>query len=78
MDAFKVEGTTSAVVKERCIGCGLCVTTCPSGALELRQKKTTSAPPKNMGELYKRIMVERFGAWGVAKVVGKKLLGMKI
>jgi Fe-S-cluster-containing hydrogenase component 2 len=23
---------------DRCIGCGLCVTTCPSGALSLQQK----------------------------------------
>jgi len=78
MDAFREDGTRTAVIKERCIGCGLCVTTCPSGALELHQKRTTSTPPKNMAELYKQIMVERFGAWGIAKVAVKKLFGMKI
>jgi electron transport complex protein RnfB len=26
------------VDRDRCIGCGLCVTTCPSGALKLKAK----------------------------------------
>jgi ferredoxin len=78
MEALQVEGTATKVDLDRCIGCGLCVSTCPSGAITLREKETETIPPKDMGDLYKRIMVERFGAWGVAKVVGKKLLGMKV
>jgi ferredoxin len=77
MEALTNDGP-ARVLLDRCIGCGLCVSTCPSGAMKLSQKETETIPPKNMQELYKRIMLERFGTWGVAKILGKKLLGMKI
>ncbi|UCG05298.1 MAG: 4Fe-4S binding protein [Desulfobacterales bacterium] len=37
------------VITERCIGCGLCVTTCPSEAIQLVRKPTEElvAPPKD-------------------------------
>jgi len=66
------------VLLDRCIGCGLCVSTCPSGAVTLSKKETETIPPKDMRQLYKKIMVERFGTWGLAKILGKKLLGMRI
>jgi Fe-S-cluster-containing hydrogenase component 2 len=38
MDAFRMEDSKVSLEKERCIGCGLCVTTCPTGALRLQRK----------------------------------------
>ena len=78
MEALETNDVTTTVLVDRCIGCGLCVTTCPSDALSLLEKDQTTAPPGDMEALYKRIMFERFGFWGMTKVLGKKLLGMKI
>lgn len=38
MDALKEKGDRISFNKDRCIGCGLCVSTCPSGALTLTRK----------------------------------------
>jgi len=42
------------VIKERCIGCGLCVSTCPSEAIQLLRKEPAdiSLPPKDEMEWY--------------------------
>ena len=39
----------AVVNSDRCIGCGLCVSTCPSGALMLERKpqETQTVIPKN-------------------------------
>ena len=44
-----------------CIGCGLCVTTCPSEALSLKRKDESEikVPPANAFELYQKIGNER-------------------
>ncbi|MBW1945512.1 MAG: 4Fe-4S binding protein, partial [Deltaproteobacteria bacterium] len=46
---------------DRCIGCGLCVTTCPDDAIRLVKKSESEQylPPKTGAETYIRIAEER-------------------
>jgi electron transport complex protein RnfB len=46
---------------DRCIGCGLCVTTCPSGALSLKQKPEAQfrVPPATGAEQMMTMAKER-------------------
>ncbi|MCK5651355.1 MAG: 4Fe-4S binding protein [Gemmatimonadetes bacterium] len=78
MDAISYVDDVAFVDLLRCIGCGLCVSTCPDGAIQLYQKTETKTPPKSQDALYQKIMMERFGPLGTAQIVAKKVLGMKI
>jgi len=44
------------VIKEKCIGCGLCVSTCPSEAIQLKRKQPDEIvlPPKDEMEWYEK------------------------
>ena len=78
MDAIVADGAPTRVLLSHCIGCGLCVSTCPSGALSLRAKPEPSTPPKSVAALYAKMYRERFGPWGMAKAAGRGLLGFKV
>ena len=78
MEAIVHTDGPSSVDLMRCIGCGLCVSTCAEGAIQLHEKEEAKNPPKNQDALYLKIMLERFGPLGTAKIAAKKALGMKI
>jgi electron transport complex protein RnfB len=59
IEALAIEDEVSTVNLDRCIGCGLGVSTCPSGAMQLQKKEIELAPPKDAGELYQKIMAEK-------------------
>jgi len=61
----------------RCIGCALCVTSCPSGALQLKAKETPRVPPPDTTHLYMKLLEERYGPWGFARIGIRKALGVK-
>jgi Fe-S-cluster-containing hydrogenase component 2 len=61
MDAIALTDGIAAVDLDRCIGCGLCVTTCPTEAIALIRKPEDRIyePPKSAIETYIRIAQER-------------------
>jgi electron transport complex protein RnfB len=46
---------------DRCIGCGNCVIVCEAKAVHLKKKESVTVPPKNVGELYQQILVQKTG-----------------
>jgi Pyruvate/2-oxoacid:ferredoxin oxidoreductase delta subunit len=60
MEAIQVNGAAQ-IQDERCIGCGLCVTTCDTGALSLERKPEAEQPyiPKNTVENWMRLGRQR-------------------
>ena len=62
--------------RSRCIGCALCLATCPSGALRLEAVDRPKEPPDDTKALYLKLFEDRFGRWGMAKLGARKALGM--
>ncbi len=78
MDAIRRTNNHMETDLDRCIGCGACVPTCKDRAIKLIKKEYAYIPPKTTGEMYKKIMLERYGLLGTAKFVAKATLGIKI
>ena len=78
MEALSIVNEVSTVDLNRCIGCGVCVTDCTGSAIMLKAKDKKHVPPETRDDLYKKIMVERFGMMGMLKMMPKMLLGRKI
>ena len=78
MEAISMVDDVANVDLDRCIGCGLCTTTCNADAIKLKSKEGEYVPPKDHDALYKKIVMEKFGPWGTVKMASKNLLGRKI
>ena len=61
VNAIEEGDDTYRVIPEKCIGCGLCVTTCPSEAISLvrKQPEEIVPPPKDEMEWYEQRAIER-------------------
>jgi Fe-S-cluster-containing hydrogenase component 2 len=68
MAAIQIEEGKSIIDKGRCIGCGLCVSTCPTGSLRLIRKSPEGLPevPRNQFESYRKLGLVR-GKLGTAR-----------
>ena len=78
MGAISYADGVASVEGRLCIGCGLCVPTCQQDAIHLVEKDVTKTPPKDTGDLYTQIALERYGLLGLMKIAGKKTLGLKV
>jgi MinD superfamily P-loop ATPase len=61
VNAIQEEDDVYEVIRDKCIGCGLCVTTCPSEAISLvrKQPEEIVPPPKNEMDWYEKRASER-------------------
>jgi Fe-S-cluster-containing hydrogenase component 2 len=78
MDAITSPEGKAVVERLRCIGCALCITTCPSGALRLEPNEKPRIPPDDTKALHIQMLQDRYGPWGMAKIGMRKALGLKI
>lgn len=78
MDAIERTNNHMATNLDRCIGCGACIPTCKERAIRLIKKEKEVVPPRTDKDMYKSILMERYGLTGSLKFVAKAALGMKI
>jgi len=78
MDALIPVNSHTEVKRDRCIGCGVCLNACTSNAISLKRKEKELRPPKNRDDMYKRMIIERYGLLGALKMKSRAILGKKI
>lgn len=78
MDAINRVNGHMGINLDRCVGCGACIPTCKERAIKLIMKEEETVPPKDTKDMYKKIMLDRFGLLGTLKFVGKAVLGQKV
>ncbi len=61
----------SVVNLDRCIGCGVCVSECPTESITLEKIPAEVIPPQTREELYDIIMENKKGKWGKLVLTGK-------
>ena len=74
MEAFHLDNKKAILNLDRCIGCGLCVNTCPTQSLSLVRKPHEKQPyvPKNIIETSIKLGKAR------GKLSTGKLVGMQV
>lgn len=72
MEALHVDDEKAALNLDRCIGCGLCVSTCPTESLSLVRKTEQPYVPKDITETSLRMLKTR-GKGGLTKLVGLRV-----
>lgn len=74
MEALSIDNKKSVLDLNRCIGCGLCVSTCPTHSLSLVRKPKTKQPyvPEDFVETNVKLGKAR-GKLGVGKMIGMQV-----
>jgi formate hydrogenlyase subunit 6/NADH:ubiquinone oxidoreductase subunit I len=62
----------------RCVGCGLCVPTCPKESIKLKKKDKENFLPKDQDHLYEVILQNKKGIMGRIATMARAMLGMKV
>ena len=78
MEALISVNSHTEVLRSHCIGCGVCLNACASEAITLVKKEKETVPPKDNDEMYRKMIMERFGVIGALRFMGKAVLGKKI
>ena len=52
-------GEVAVVNKEKCIGCGVCASACPSGSLTMARRSIVHVPPNDAQDKFLRIAREK-------------------
>ncbi|MCK4991689.1 MAG: 4Fe-4S binding protein, partial [Bacteroidales bacterium] len=78
MEALVSVNSHTEVLRSHCIGCGVCLNVCAAEAISLLKKDEETVPPKSSDEMYRKMMLERYGVFGTLKLIGKAALGKKI
>jgi Fe-S-cluster-containing hydrogenase component 2 len=78
MDALVAVNNHTEVLRDHCIGCGVCLNVCATEAISLLKTEKEKVPPKDNMEMYKKMLLERYGVLGTLKFMGKAALGKKI
>lgn len=81
MNAIIFDAKTKKAVsidETRCIGCGLCVTTCKTGSLKLKKKEDVFIPPKNHDDLFELIMKKKKSEFKKREMMLNAMMGKKV
>jgi len=78
MDALESNNKHTEVLRSHCIGCGVCRNACEFDAISLHKKEKEAVPPLTRSDMYRKMIMERFGVLGTLKILGKAALGKKI
>ena len=74
MEAFAIDNKKAALDLNRCIGCGLCISTCPTHSLSLVRKPKTKQPYIPKGIIETNIKIGKAqGKLGIGKMVGMQV-----
>ena len=78
MNAATLIGGIISINLDRCIGCGNCVVTCPSKAIQLKKKEKEIIPPKDMTTMEVKILSKKVGIIGMFKIGTALIMKKKI
>jgi len=59
MKAIEIKDNAAVVNPAECIGCGLCVSGCPTGAIELSERKQVPFVPATTEEMATKVLQEK-------------------
>jgi Fe-S-cluster-containing hydrogenase component 2 len=78
MKAISLMNDIASVNLDYCIGCGLCVPTCPNEAIKLLKKNRKKNPPRSRFRLVLSMLRHKSGNWAAFKFIMKNIFKLKL